>query len=452
MKPPYNRYVMFETLTEKLNGVFQRLAGKGRLTEKDVDEALREVRMALLEADVNFRVVRDFVGRVREKAVGRDVLESITPGQQVMKLVHDELVNILSGGEHKLTSSSSPPTVVMMAGLQGSGKTTTTAKMALQFRKRGQRSLLVAADLRRPAAIDQLVTLGKQLSIDVYREDTSSTAVKVAKAGVEKGREMGVHWVFLDTGGRLHIDDEMMEELKQIRAAVSPHETLLVLDAMTGQDAVRAAQEFHQRVPLTGLVLTKMDGDARGGAALSVTEVTGVPIKFIGAGEKSDALEPFYPDRLSSRILGMGDVVTLVERAQEAVDEAKVKEMERKFRQASFDLDDFLEQIQAIRKMGSFGQVMEMIPGFSAMSKRLPQDAFDEEQVKRVEAMIRSMTPEERSRPEIIRGSRRRRIATGSGTQPQDVSRLINQFRQAQKMMKRLASGRGPGMLKGLFG
>ena len=443
---------MFETLTEKLNGVLQRLAGKGQLGERDVDQALREVRLALLEADVNFRVVRDFVAHLREQAIGRDVLESISPGQQVAKLVYDELVNILSGDEHKLSAAPQPPTVVVLAGLQGSGKTTTAAKLALHFRKTGQSSLLVAADLRRPAAIDQLVALGRQLGISVYHEGISSTAVKVAKAGVEEARRMGVNWAFLDTGGRLHIDEEMMEELEQVRAAISPHETLLVLDAMTGQDAVRAAQEFHERAHLTGLVLTKMDGDARGGAALSVTQVTGVPIKFIGTGEKVDALEPFYPDRLASRILGMGDVLTLVERAQEAVDERKAKEMERKLRRASFDLEDFLEQIQALKQMGSFGQLMEMVPGFSSMSRHLPQEAFDEGQVKRVEAIIRSMTPEERQRPEIIHASRRQRIAAGSGTQPQDVSRLINQFRQAQKMMKRLASGRGPGILRGLFG
>ena len=442
---------MFETLTEKLNNVFQRLAGKGRLTEKDVDEALREVRLALLEADVNFRVVRDFVARVREKAVGGDVLGSISPGQQVIKLVHDEMIAILSGGDHRLNPSSRPPAVVMMAGLQGSGKTTTTAKIALMLRKRGQSSLLVAADLRRPAAIDQLVTLGRQLDIPVYSEDTSSTAVKVARAGVRKGQDMGVQWVFVDTGGRLHIDDEMMKELEDVKAAVSPQETLLVLDAMTGQDAVRAAQEFHQRVPLTGLVLTKMDGDARGGAALSVTQVTGVPIKFIGVGEKTDALEQFYPDRLASRILGMGDVVTLVERAQEAIDEKKAKEMERKLRKAQFDLEDFLDQLQAIKRMGSFTQILDMVPGMSALSKRMPQAAMDESQVKRVEAIIRSMTPKERSRPEIINGSRRRRIASGSGTEPQDVSRLVNQFRQAQKMMKRMASGRGQNIMRGLF-
>jgi len=443
---------VFETLTEKLTGVFQRLTGKGRLSERDVDEALREVRLALLEADVNFRVAREFVARVRERAVGRDVLESISPGQQVVKLVHDEMVRVLGGGERRLNAASRPPTVVMLAGLQGSGKTTTAAKLALRLRRTGQRSLLVAADLRRPAAVEQLVALGKQLGISVYHEGTSSSAVKVATAGAEKGREMGVEWVILDTGGRLHIDDDMMRELEDVRTSVSPEETLLVLDAMTGQDAVRAAQEFHQRVPLTGLILTKLDGDARGGAALSVTQVTGVPVKFIGVGEKVDALEPFYPDRLTSRILGMGDVVSLVERAQEAVDEDKARELERKIRRASFDLEDFLDQLQTIRRMGSLGQVMEMIPGFSMMSKRLPQEAFDEGQVKRVEAIIRSMTPQERQTPEIIHSSRRRRIAAGSGTQPQDVSRLINQFRQAQKLMKRLASGRGPGRLMGLFG
>lgn len=443
---------MFETLTEKLNGVFKRLAGKGRLTEKDVDEALREVRLALLEADVNFKVVRDFVSHLREKAIGREVLESISPGQQVVKLVHDELVAVLSGGEHRLTSASRPPTVVMLAGLQGSGKTTTAAKLALRMRKGGQSSLLVAADLRRPAAIDQLVTLGKQLGIAVYSEEpASNSAVNVAKAGVERARQLGVGWVFVDTGGRLHIDDEMMQELQEVKAAISPHEVLLVLDAMTGQDAVRAAQEFHQRVALTGLILTKMDGDARGGASLSVTRVVGVPVKFMGMGEKTDALEPFHPDRLASRILGMGDVVTLVERAEQAIDEKHAREMERKLRKAEFDLNDFLEQIQALKKMGSFAQLMDMIPGGSALNKRMPQNNFDEKQMKRVEAIIRSMTSRERAKPEIIDGSRRRRIAVGSGTQTQDVSRLINQFREAQKLMKKLAAGRGPGVLRGLF-
>jgi signal recognition particle subunit SRP54 len=442
---------MFEALTEKLSGIFQRLTGKGRLTEREVDEALREVRLALLEADVHFKVAREFVARVREKAVGSQVLESLSPGQQVVKIVYEELTAILSGGSHRLTPASEPPTVVMLVGLQGSGKTTTAAKLALHLRRQGQRPLMVAADLRRPAAIEQLVALGRQLDIPVYHQDTSSTAVRVAREGLRKARESSSHWVILDTGGRLHIDEPMMKELEDVKAAVSPHEVLLVVDAMTGQDAVRAAQEFHQRVGLTGLILTKLDGDARGGAALSITQVTGVPIKFIGVGEKVDALEPFYPDRLASRILGMGDVLTLVEKAQAVVDEKKARELEKKLRKATFDLEDFLDQLQRLKRMGSIAQLLEMLPGFTAVSKRLPQEALDERQLRKIEAIIRSMTPLERRNPDVIDGSRRRRIARGSGTTPQDVSQLINQFRQAQRLMKQLTQSRGPKGFAGLF-
>ena len=312
---------MFEALTEKLNGVFHRLAGKGRLTEKDVDEALRQVRMAFLEADVNFRVARELVDRVRERALGSEVTESLSPGQQVVKIVNEELTSILSGGDHSLLPASSLPTVLMLVGLQGSGKTTTASKLALQLRQQGHSSLLVAADLKRPAAIEQLVTLGKQLDIPVYHEDPSSTAVKVAKSGIQEAKRLGAGWTIIDTGGRLHIDDEMMQELEEIKSAVSPHHILMVVDAMTGQDAVRSAQEFHERVTLSGLILTKLDGDARGGAAISITQVTGVPLKFIGVGERADALEPFHPDRLASRILGMGDVLSLIEKAQQTVDQ-----------------------------------------------------------------------------------------------------------------------------------
>ncbi len=440
---------MFETLTEKLNGIFTRLTGKGRLTEKDVDEALRQVRLALLEADVNFRVARELVNRVRERSVGKEVMESLSPGQQVVKIVHEELTSILSAGDHSFTQASRQPTIVMLVGLQGSGKTTTAAKLALQLRQRGQKPLLIAADLRRPAAIQQLATLGKQLDIPVYQEDTSSTAVKVARAGVQQAQQMGAGWAIIDTGGRLHIDDEMMKELEEIKSAVSPHEVLLVVDAMTGQDAVNSAQEFHQRVNITGLIMTKLDGDARGGAAISITQVTGVPIKFIGVGERTDALEPFYPDRLASRILGMGDVLSLIEKAQQAVDEKQAKELGRKLRTATFDLEDFLEQFQSVKKMG-FAQVLEMIPGFSQMRNRMP-DQFDEKQLVKFEAIIRSMTPEERHNPDILNGRRRRRIALGSGTTPQDVNHLLNQFRQAQKLMKQLSRSRGPRDLQSLF-
>ena len=440
---------MFENLTEKLNGIFGRLTGKGRLTEKDVEEALRQVRMALLEADVNFRVARELVNRVQERAVGSDVMEALSPGQQVVKIIHEELTSILSGGDHKLVQGSRPPTVLMLVGLQGSGKTTTAAKLAFQLRQQGQQPLLIAGDLRRPAAVEQLVTLGKQIGVPVYQEDTSSNAVRVARAGVEQAQRTGAAWAIVDTGGRLHIDDEMMSELEEIKSAVSPQEVLLVADAMTGQDAVTSAQEFHQRVALTGLIMTKMDGDARGGAAISITQVTTVPIKFIGVGERSDALEPFYPDRLASRILGMGDVLSLIDKAQQAVDEKTAKEMERKIRTATFDLEDFLEQFQSVKKMG-IANILEMIPGFSQMKKRLP-DEFDEKQLVKFEAIIHSMTSAERHNPDILNGRRRRRIALGSGTTPQDVNQLLNQFRQARKVMKQLSTARGPKALQSLF-
>ena len=441
---------MFETLTDKLNGVFQRLTGKGRLTEREVDEGLREVRRALLEADVDFRVARDFVARVRERALGSDVLESLSPGQQVVKIVNDEMTSILTAGDHRLTPSSQAPTVVMMAGLQGSGKTTTAAKLALHLRRQGHHPLLVAADLRRPAAVEQLAVLGKQLDVPVYRED-GSTAVKAATNGVAQARQLGLSFAIVDTGGRLEIDDEMMEELRQVYDAVSPHETMLVVDAMTGQVAVTTAQGFNEYVGVTGLILTKMDGDARGGAALSISQVTGIPIKFMGTGERTDALEPFFPDRTASRILGMGDVLTLVERAQEVVDEKQAREIERKIRRATFDLQDFLEQLQGVKQMGSLSSIMEMIPGFSQLSKRLPSDALDSGGLVKAEAIIRSMTPQERRDPSILNGSRRRRIARGSGTTPQDVNQILNQFRQAQKMMKQFSQGRGPRNLMGMF-
>ncbi len=441
---------MFDTLTDKLNGVFQRLTGRGRLTERDVDEGLREVRRALLEADVDFRVARDFVARVRERALVGDVLESLSPGQQVVKIVNDEMTAILTAGDHKLTVSSQAPTVVMMAGLQGSGKTTTAAKLALHLRRQGHHPLLVAADLRRPAAVEQLAVLGKQLDVPVYRED-GSTAVKAATNGVAHARQLGLSFAIVDTGGRLEIDGDMMEELRQVYAAVSPHETLLVVDSMTGQVAVTTAQGFNEYVGITGLILTKMDGDARGGAALSISQVTGIPIKFMGTGERTDALEPFFPDRTASRILGMGDVLTLVEKAQEAVGEKQAREMERKIRRATFDLEDFLEQLQGVKQMGSLSSIMEMIPGFSQLSKRLPSDALDGAGLVKAEAIIRSMTSQERRDPSILNGSRRRRIARGSGTTPQDVNQILNQFRQAQKMMKQFSQGRGPRNLMGMF-
>ena len=443
---------MLENLTEKLTGILGKLTSKGRLTDKDIDEALGQVRRSLLEADVNFRVARDFVASIKERALGSDVFESLTPGQQVVKIVHEELTSLLTGGEHRLVPSSQPTNAVMMVGLQGSGKTTTAAKLALSLRRQDRKALLIAADLRRPAAIQQLETLGKQLDIPVYSEDpATSTVVQVAKNGMKRAEELGVHWAIVDTGGRLQIDDELMKELEEVKATISPQEILLVVDAMTGQDAVNAAEGFHEKVQLTGLVMTKMDGDARGGAALSVTKVTGVPIKYMGMGERPDALESFYPDRMASRILDMGDVLTLIEKAQENVDENQAKEMERKFREASFDLEDFLTQIQAVKKMGSLSQIMDMIPGMGQMSSKLKAGALDDNQISRVEAIIRSMTREERQKPDIINGSRRRRIATGSGTTPQDINQLLNQFRQTQKMMRQLSRSRNPKNLMSMF-
>ena len=442
---------MFDNLTDKLTGIFQKLQSRGRLTEKDIDDALGQVRRALLEADVNFKVARDFVANVKERSLGSDVLQSLTPGQQVVKIVHEELTSMLSGGDHRLVLSSQLPSVLMLCGLQGAGKTTTAAKLALQQRKDGHTSLLVAADLKRPAAISQLETMGKQLDIPVYSEDpANTTVVKVAQAGVKRAQQLGISWVIIDTGGRLHIDDDLMSELEDVKKAVSPNETLLVVDAMTGQDAVNAAEEFHKKMSLTGLIMTKLDGDARGGAALSITQVTGVPIKFIGVGERNDALEPFHPDRLASRILSMGDVLTLIEKAQQVVDEDQAKEMERKFRQATFDLDDFLQQIQSVRKMGSLSQIMEMIPGMNMMGKKMPTE-FDEGQMNRIEAIIQSMTAEERKRPEIINGSRRRRISRGSGTTAQDINQLMNQYRQTQKIMKQFARNKNPRGLMNMF-
>ena len=443
---------MFENLTDKLTGILNKLSNKGRLTEADVDEALSLVRRSLLEADVNFRVARDFVAAVKARSIGSDVLESLSPGQQVIKVVHEELTSLLTGGDHSMTLSSQPVTTIMLVGLQGSGKTTTAAKLALDLRRQGHKTLLIAADLRRPAAIQQLETLGKQLDVPVYSEDPkNTTVVKVAKNGLEKAQQLGVNWAIIDTGGRLQIDEELMKELADVKKATNPQEVLLVVDAMTGQEAVSAAEGFHERVSLTGLIMSKMDGDARGGAALSITRVTGVPIKYIGVGERPDGLEAFHPDRLASRILAMGDILTLIEKAQDAVDEKTAAEMEKKFRQATFDLEDFLGQIQSVKKMGSLSSVMEMIPGMSQLSKKMPMGDLDDGRIERIEAIIRSMTPQERQRPEILNGSRRRRIANGSGTTPQDINQLLNQFKQTQKLMKQMSKSRNPMSLMKMF-
>ena len=439
---------MFESLSEKLGKIFSRLGNKGKLTEKDVDEAMREVRLALLEADVNFRVVKEFVAKVRERAVGSQVLESLTPAQQIIKIVNEELTAILGGGQSKLNPAGHPPSVIMLVGLQGSGKTTTAAKLALNLKHAGQNSLMVAADTRRPAAIQQLITLGGQLEVPVYSEDPKVPAKDICVHAVARGRQMAVSWVIIDTAGRLHIDDELMGELIEIKSAVQPDEILLVVDSMTGQDAVRVAEEFNAKVGLTGLVLTKLDGDARGGAALSIRWVAHVPIKYIGIGEKADQFEPFYPDRLASRILGMGDMLTFIEKAEKAFDQKKAEELQKKMEKATYDLEDFLGNLKEIRKMGSLAQMASMVPGLSRIAGKIDEDV-QEKQLKKVEAIILSMTPEERHNPNSIDGSRRRRIAAGSGTQTQDINQLLNQFRQMQKLMKLGMRGKlNPNMLK----
>ena len=441
---------MFEILTEKLGKVFRGLSGKGKLSEKDIDDALRQVRLALLEADVNFKVVKDFTTRLRERSTGAEVLQSITPAQQIIKIVNDELIATLGGEQSRLGASAHPPSVAMLVGLQGCGKTTTAAKLALHLKHSGQRPLLVAADNRRAAAVEQLVILGKQHDIPVYSETPSAASKDICAHALKKAKDLAATWVIVDTAGRLHIDEAMMEELAQLKRELKPGEVLLVVDAMTGQDAVRAAEEFHSRVNLTGLILTKMDGDARGGAALSIRWVSGVPIKFIGIGEKVDALEPFYPDRLASRILGMGDMLTFIEKAGKTIDEQRAKELEKKVQTASFTLDDLLSQLREVKKMGSLGQLVDMLPGVPQLTRQLPE-GMEEKQLKKVEAIMLSMTPEERLNPGIIDGSRRRRIAQGSGTKPQDINQLLNQFRQMQKLMKLGIGGKLPKNLMGMF-
>ncbi|MDQ3810334.1 MAG: signal recognition particle protein, partial [Chloroflexota bacterium] len=447
---------MFESLSEKLQAVFDRLGRKGRLSEEDVELALREVRVALLEADVSLKVVRQFVNAIKDKAVGQDVLHSLTPAQTVIKIVHDQLVELLGATPPRLTVSPSPPTVVMLVGLQGSGKTTTAAKLSSQIKKMGHKPLLVAADPYRPAAVTQLQTLGKQIDVPVFH-DPSRKPPELAQAAVKHAQQNGLSFVVLDTAGRLQINEELMRELAAITSRVSPHETLLVADAMTGQEAVRVAEGFIQHVPITGVVLTKLDGDARGGAALSLREVTGVPIKYVGLGEKLDALEPFHPDRLAQRILGMGDVLSLIERAQEHVDQEQAARMQSKVVKGDFDLQDFLDQMAQLRKMAGGGGLLglvEMLPGVGRAMKeaRGAGQNLDEKQFKRIEAIIQSMTPEERRRPEIIGGSRKRRIAGGSGTSPAEINQLLNQFRQMQQLMRQLGRGGLPGLARGGLG
>jgi signal recognition particle subunit SRP54 len=440
---------MFENLSTRLQGIFKSLRNRGKLTEKEVDLALREVRTALLEADVNFKVAKAFIDRVRKRAVGEEVLMSLTPAQQVIKIVHEELTSLMGGQSSKIAFSPKPPTILMLVGLQGSGKTTSCAKLASLMRKQGRKPLLAAADVYRPAAIKQLQVLGAQLGVEVFTLGDRADPADIAAGAVERARSMGHDTVILDTAGRLHIDDAMMEELERVKARVAPTEILLVVDAMTGQDAVNVAAVFNERLGIQGVILTKLDGDARGGAALSVREVTGKPIKFVATGEKLDALEQFHPDRMSSRILGMGDVLTIIEKAQETFDLEQAKKLEEKLRKQEFTLDDFMGQLQDVRKMGPLDQLLGMIPGV-ARSKALKDVRVDEKQFSKIEAIIRSMTPSERKNPSSIDGSRKRRIAAGSGTRVQEVNALLKQYDQARKMLRQLgdASRRGGPMGK----
>lgn len=439
---------MFDALTGKLEAVFKKLRGRGLLKEEDVKEALREVRLALLEADVNFKVVKEFIGRVQERAVGQDVLKSLTPGQQVVKIVHEELITLLGGTPAKLYLAPNPPTVIMMVGLQGSGKTTTAGKLAKQFKKDERRVLLVPADTRRPAAVQQLVTLAKQVGVDAYTSEEKDPVAICRAAAAHAGKSL-YEVMILDTAGRLQIDEPLMEELRQIKTAVKPHETLFVADAMTGQEAVNIAEKFNSAVGFDGAVLTKLDGDARGGAALSIRAVTGKPIKFVGMGEKLEALEPFFPDRMASRILGMGDVLTLIEKAQESVSREEAEKLAKKLKKNSFDLEDFRNQLRQVKKLGSLEQIMGMIPGLNKM--KLPATGVDDKELAKVEAIIGSMTPKERADYTIINGSRRSRIAKGSGTQVQDVNRLLKQFAEMRKMMKAMTGGK-MGKMGRMFG
>ncbi len=429
----------FEGLANRLQEAFKKLKGKGKITETDVTEAMREVRLALLEADVNFKVVKDFVAKVKEKAIGQEVLTSLTPGQQVIKIVKDELTELMGGTHSDLLLTVKPPTIIMMVGLQGAGKTTTTAKLAKNLLKLNKRPLLVAADIYRPAAIKQLQILGEQIKVPVFSLGDKEKPINIARNALNKAKEDGNDVLLIDTAGRLHIDEQLMNELKEIKSAIQPHEILLVVDAMTGQDAVNVAEQFNNLLDITGVILTKLDGDTRGGAALSVKAVTGKPIKYAGMGEKMDALEPFHPDRMASRILGMGDILTLIEKAQADFDAQKAKEIESKMRKAEFTFDDFLDQLQQLKKMGPLDEVLAMLPGANKF-KELKDFKVDDKQLLHVEAIIRSMTKEEKLHPEILNASRRKRIANGSGRTIQEVNRLIKQFDDMKKMMKQFSS------------
>ncbi|MAT07823.1 MAG: signal recognition particle protein [Dehalococcoidia bacterium] len=433
---------MFENLSNKLTQTLKTLSNKGRITEKDLDVAMREIRLALLEADVNFKVVKNLIVRIKERAVGSDILESLNAHNQIVKITNDELTSILTGTSHSLDKNSDKSTILLV-GLNGAGKTTTAAKLAKHLSDSGQKPFLVPADLARPAAVTQLISLSENLRLEAYKPDLNSTPVEVCKNAIRQSNKVDAAWTIIDTAGRLQVDDELMNELKNIKDQVRPDEVLLVVDAMTGQESVNVAQSFNEYVGLTGLILSKLDGDARGGAALSITSVTGVPIKFIGTGERPDALEQFHPDRLASRILGMGDIVTLAEKAQKNFDQTKTLELEKKMRQSTFDLEDFLGQLDSLKSMGPLGDVLGMIPGMSKLSSKLDDASVNERHISQIQAIILSMTVDERRNPNLINGSRKKRIARGSGTSAQQVNQLLNQFTQTRKLMKQMNSGQG---------
>lgn len=434
--------MIFENLADRLQETFKKLRGHGKLTADDVNATMREIRIALLEADVNFKVVKDFIKKIKERAVGQEVLESLTPAQAVIKIVNEELTALMGQTQSHINISPKAPTIIMMVGLQGAGKTTSAGKLGLMFKKQGKHPLMVAADIYRPAAIKQLQVLGNQIDIPVFAKEDCKDAVRIANEAIDYAKSHANDIVIIDTAGRLHIDENLMQELKSIKEDVKPHEILLVVDAMTGQDAVNVAESFNNDLGLDGVILTKMDGDARGGAALSVKAVTGCPIKFVGAGEKLETLEPFYPDRMASRILGMGDVLTLIEKAQTAFDAEEAKKMEKAFRKNEFTLDDFLSQLNQVRKLGSFENILGMIPGMGGLKKKLGDVDIDMngKEIKHIEAIIRAMTPEEKRNTKIINGSRRKRIAMGSGTKVQEVNKLLKQFEEMKKMMKKMSN------------
>ena len=444
--------MIFQSLSDRLQATFKKLRGHGKLTEDDVNEAMREVRMALLEADVNFKVVKEFIKTVKERAIGQEVLETLTPAQVVVKIVDEELTKLMGGTQSRLNISPNPPTVILMAGLQGAGKTTSVGKLGLALKKQGKHPLLVAADVYRPAAINQLQVLGKQIQLPVFTIEGSRDAVKIAEASIAYSASHACDVVIIDTAGRLQVDEKLMQELRDIKEKVHPHEILLVVDAMTGQESVNVAKTFHEALGFDGVIMTKLDGDARGGAALSIKAVTGIPIKFIGMGEKIEPLEAFHPDRMASRILGMGDVLSLVEKAQTAFDQKTAEEMEKKLRKNEFTLDDFLNQMQQIKKLGSLDSILGMIPGLGGLKKQLADKDvdLDGKEMRRIEAIIRSMTPKERADISIIKSSHRKRIARGSGTRVQDVNKLLKQFGEMRKMMKKMKSMKGG--KKGLSG